>query len=73
MHVRRSVELSIRFPLLLYSLPVQCQEAGEDIVVGEVGGPAVGGGHGGVEGGMGVGQPGGTLVVEIGEGADQAA
>ncbi len=45
------------------------QQAGEDFGFGEVGGPAVGGHYGGVEGGVGIAQPCGTGVVEFGEGA----
>lgn len=39
----------------------------EDGRVVEVDGPAVGSGHSGVEVGVGVGQPDGTLVVEVGK------
>jgi hypothetical protein len=52
---------------------VQGEEAGQDLLGGEVSGPAVGGEHGLVEGAMSVFQPGafagGTEVVELGEGA----
>jgi hypothetical protein len=48
---------------------VEVEEALEDFVVGEGGGPAVGGGAGFVERAMGLVKPGGALVVEIGEGA----
>jgi hypothetical protein len=51
------------------ALVIQGQEAGEDFVFGEVGGPTVGGEYGFVEGAMGVGEPFGALVVEVGEGA----
>lgn len=49
--------------------PVQFQQPGEDFFVGEVGGPVVGGGDGGVQVAVGVGEPGGAGVVEVGEGA----
>jgi len=39
------------------------------LVVGQIGGPAVGGGDGGVEFLVGQVQPGRTLVVKVGEGA----
>ena len=48
---------------------VQGQEAFEDGFFGEVGGPAVGGGDGGVEFRVAGGEPGGADVVEFGEGA----
>ena len=48
---------------------IQGQEAGEDFVFSEVGGPTVGGEDGFVEGAMGVGEPLGALVVKVGEGA----
>ena len=48
---------------------VEGEEMGEYLLGGEVGGPAVGGEDGFVEGAVGVGEPGGTLVVEVGEGA----
>ena len=52
---------------------VEGQEAGEDFLVGKVGGPAVGGEDGVVEGAVGIGQPFhfafGAGVVELGEGA----
>ena len=48
---------------------VEGEETGEYLLGGEVGGPAVGGEDGFVEGAVGVGEPGGTLVVEVGEGA----
>ena len=51
------------------ALEVEGEEALEDFGVGEVGGPAVGGGDGGVQVGMDVGEPGGALVVEVGQGA----
>jgi hypothetical protein len=51
------------------ALVIQGQEAGEDFVFGEVGGPTVGGEYGFVEGAMGVGEPFGALIVEVGEGA----
>jgi len=47
---------------------VEGEEALQDLGVGEVGGPAVGGEDGGVEGGVGVVEPGGSLVVQVGEG-----
>ena len=47
---------------------VEGEEALEDLGVGEVGGPVVGGEDGGVEGGVGVVEPGGSLVVQVGEG-----
>jgi|GEM_PF-4787449 len=48
---------------------VAFEEFGQQGGFGEVGGGSVGFGYGGVEGGVGVGQPGGALVVEVGEGA----
>ncbi len=53
---------------------IEPEQAGEDFVVGKracapVGGPAVGFGHGLVEDFVGVGQPGGAGVVEVGQGA----
>ena len=51
---------------------IEGEEAGEDVLFGEVGGifrPAVGGEDGAVEGAVSVGEPGGTLVIEVGEGA----
>ncbi len=51
---------------------VEGEEAGEDFLVREgFGGfgPAVGGEDGAVEGAVGVGQPLGAVVVELGEGA----
>ena len=45
------------------ALEVEGQQTLEDSGVVEVGGPAVGG-YGGVEVGVGVGQPGGALIVE---------
>ena len=48
---------------------VQGEEAGEDFFLGEVGGPAVGGEDGFVEGLVGVGEPGGSQIIEVGEGA----
>ena len=51
------------------ALVVEGEEVGEDLLGGEVGGPAVGGEDGFVEGAMGVGEPVGARVVEVGEGA----
>ena len=54
------------------ALQVERQQAFQDVVVGGGGGevgPAVGGCHGLVESGVGLGQPGWALVVELGEGA----
>src|ERR1035441_7697543 len=48
---------------------VEGEESGEDLLGGEVGGPAVGGEGGFVEGAVGVREPGGALVVEVGQGA----
>ena len=47
---------------------VELQELRQDLVVGEIGGPAVGGEHGLVEPAMGVGEPRRPLVVEVGQG-----
>lgn len=41
---------------------VEGEEAGEDFLGGEVGGPVVGGENGLVEGAVGVGEPGGALA-----------
>ena len=46
---------------------VQGQQALQDFGVAEAGGPAVGRSYGGVQGSVGVGQPGGALVVEVGQ------
>ena len=46
---------------------VQGEETGEDLLGGERVGPAVGGEDGLVEGAVGVVEPGGALVVELGE------
>jgi hypothetical protein len=51
------------------ALLVELKEPREDLVVRKVGRPAIGGGDGGVELAVGVVEPGGALVVEIGEGA----
>ncbi len=51
------------------SFEVEIEEAGEEVVVGYVGGPAVGGEDGVVEGPVGVAEPGRHPVVELGEGA----
>lgn len=48
---------------------VEGEEPCEDLLVGEVGGPAVGGEDRLVEGAVSVGQPLWTGVVELGEGA----
>ena len=48
---------------------VQGEQAGQDIFFLEVGGPSVGGKDGFVECAVGVGEPLGTLVVEVGQGA----
>ena len=50
-------------------MQVEGEEVFEDGCVGEIGGPAVGGGYGGVQRDVEVGEPGGTLVVEVGQGA----
>jgi hypothetical protein len=50
-------------------LQVESQQLLEALLVAEVGGPAIGGGDGGIEALMGQVQPGGTLVVKVGEGA----
>ena len=53
-------------------LSIECQQAGEDLLVGCRLGleivPPVCGPDGAVEGGVGMGQPGGAGVVEVGEG-----
>ena len=67
----------VRGPSLAYclnllgggALVVEGEEAGEDFFFGEVGGPTVGGEDCLVEGAVSVGEPLGTLVVEVGEGA----
>ena len=46
---------------------VEGEEGGEEVVVGHRWVPAVGGEDGGVEFFVGEGEPGGALVVEIGE------
>jgi len=51
------------------SLVVELEEAAKNLVAGERVFPSVGREDGAVEGLMCIGQPGGTLVVEIGEGA----
>ena len=51
------------------ALVIEGEEAAEDLVASEVGGPAVGGEDGFVKGAMGVGEPFGALVVEVGESA----
>jgi hypothetical protein len=48
---------------------VQGEEVSEDLLSGQVGGPVVGCEDDFVEGAVGVVEPGGSLVVEIGEGA----
>jgi hypothetical protein len=53
---------------------IEGEEAGEDVLGGEglssnCQGPAVGGEDGFVQGAVGVGEPGGTGVIEVGEGA----
>jgi hypothetical protein len=48
---------------------IQGEQVGEDLLGGEVGGPTVGGEDGFVEGAVGVGEPFGTGVVEVREGA----
>src|SRR6185437_17134988 len=55
--------------LLCRALVIEGEEAFEDLGVGEGGGPAVGGEDGFVEGAVGVGEPGGAFIVEVGEGA----
>ena len=52
----------------LSAFEVQVEQVLKDLAVGEVGRPVVGGEDGGVEGGVGVVEPGGALVVEVGEG-----
>ena len=51
------------------TLQIQCQKPFQNRFVGKVGGPAVGGGDGGIKPGVAVGQPGRTGVVELGQGA----
>ncbi len=51
------------------ALVVQGEEVGEDLLGGEGGGPAVGGEDGLVEGSVGVDEPLGASVVEVGKGA----
>jgi hypothetical protein len=46
---------------------IESEKAGEDFVVGEIEGPAVGGGEGGIEALVGAVEPGGADVVEVGE------
>lgn len=48
---------------------VQFQQAGQDLAVGEVRGPAVGGEDGFVQGFVGQSKPSGRVVVEVGESA----
>src|SRR5438270_699286 len=55
------------------ALMVQGEKVGEDLFAGEAGGPAVGGEDGFVEGAVGVGEPIGPFVVEVGEGAGSQA
>ena len=55
--------------LLGGAFEVQGEQPLQDLLVGQVGGPAVGGGYGGVEFLVGQVQPGGALVVEVGQGA----
>jgi hypothetical protein len=50
----------------LSALLVEFEQPLQDGVVAEIGGPAVGGGDGGVEVAVGVVEPGGALVVEVG-------
>ena len=47
------------------ALEVEGEEAFEDLLVGDVVGPAVGVEDGGVEGAVEVVEPGGSLVVEV--------
>jgi hypothetical protein len=54
---------------MLGAVEVEGEESGEEIVVGHVGVPAVGGEDGGVEFFVGQVEPGGSFVVEVGEGA----
>ena len=51
------------------AVEVEGEQVFEDLVVGEIGGPAVGVGDGVIEVGVGVGQPSGVGVVEAGEGS----
>ena len=51
------------------ALVVELEEPGEDFFTGERVGPAVGGEDSAVKGFVGVGEPGGTLIIEVGEGA----
>ena len=55
----RSASLGLRRRALM----VEGEEAGEDFVAGEVGGPAIGGEDGSVEGAVGVREPFGAVVV----------
>ena len=55
------------------ALVVEFEEAGQDFIAGQVGGPAVGGKDGFIEGAVGVVEPGALAlfaqVIEVGEGA----
>jgi hypothetical protein len=51
------------------ALVVEGEEMGEDLLVGEGGGPGAGGEDGFVEDAVGVGEPLGAGVVELGEGS----
>ena len=55
--------------LIRGALGVELEKAGEGVLTGDVFGPAVGGEDGVVEFAVGVLQPGGGFVVEVGEGA----
>ena len=79
---RASNKFVVKFGSLRFRLPgggrlllfggageVEGEEVFEDLVVGEFGGPGVGGGDGGVEFLVGEVEAGGALVVEVGQGA----
>jgi hypothetical protein len=50
------------------TLQTEGQEGGEDLFIGHRGGPAVGRVDGGVQGAVGVVEPGGAAVVEVRQG-----
>ena len=61
---QNSQRLTLSRPFL-----IQRQQLLEDLLVAHLGLPAVGGEDGGVELGVGEGEPGGALVVEVRQGA----